>query len=176
MGKQFSKYTLTASPQQPDIPNDWTSFLLRANLTYSAPYYSNPPTLFLNGEAVNIHLYSGYNSSKKRLFWKTAAVWARLVCSFLELLGSQEGQRNLQGWLRPCRTLVQCPRIGSSGQLMGKHTSGLILLLISAFMWTTSLSLCLFVAFISHFVSDRELWARRDVATRRHHMQRRPIY
>lgn len=85
----------------------------------SNPPSSHPLLFFFNGEAVNIHLYTGYNSSKQLLFWKTAAVWVRQYCPFLELLGSSEGQRNLQGWLCSSRTLVQCPRIGTSARLTG---------------------------------------------------------
>lgn len=77
----------------------------------------SPP--YFRGEAVNIHLYTGYNSSQQLLFWKAAVVWVRQHCPFLELLGSSEGQRNLHGWLCRGRVWVQCPRIGTSNRLTG---------------------------------------------------------
>lgn len=84
----------------------------------------SPP--FFRREAVNIHLYTGYNSSQQLLFWKAAVVWVRQHCPFLELLGSSEGQRNLQGWLCRGKAWVQCPRIGTSNRLTGNTPGGVV--------------------------------------------------
>lgn len=110
--------------------------------------------LFFRGEAVNIHLYTGYNSSQQLLFWKAAVVWVRQHCPFLELLGSLEGQRNLQGWLCRGRAWVQCPRIGTSNRLTGNTPGGTFLSGFLLFVWTEILSvfcICYLYTFYYHY-------------------------
>lgn len=119
------------------------SFQSEFDLLSTLKETKSPP--YFRGEAVNIHLCTGYNSSQQLLFWKAAVVWVRQHCPFLELLGSSEGQRNLHGWLCRGRVWVQCPRLGTSNRLTGNTPGGRVvgrtfLSGFQLFVWTEILS------------------------------------
>lgn len=160
----------------------WPTQHLEGNTCPIPLWRPSPPLFFFNGEAVNIHLYSGYNSSKKLLFWKNSSSLGQAVL-FIPWVARQLGRPEESPRLVvPLLNFGLVPKNWQKGSANGKHTSGLILLLISAFMLTRNLSLCLFVAFINRFISNVGLvvgamWPRCAITcnTGRSNSGRRPV-